>query len=308
MTAPMPMLCLSPNQPRGRRAHVPASGREQVELEWMSAQLRVQQLFTEHLLLNAMLREVFTERDYRNIRTPQYPALSRVLEWLTTDFNNNARWQQARKPDVLSISRDGRLGELLEVTVYHNEAGAAMQLQDKLRILEGVNRLLRTNGIQPVEWKAANWRPSRGKLFYDHRFNHPRLVHFDAQKEARWICYQPTYDLDASQGVILYEIHSVRLADPKLVPVPIPEDVRRQLEEAVRANRPTEESAKGWAQWVLNSNPALKAALVLLVAAIGAAALIALIVASLEVAVGVACAAVAIWLVGLTIGNNPDEA
>ncbi|MBC7926165.1 MAG: hypothetical protein H7039_10965 [Bryobacteraceae bacterium] len=246
-------------------------------LESEAAQIRIVEWFRPNFMSRHPTGIVLSEYEYMGrttsaplnpgpLRTAN-PALNKTLDGLATNFRNWVKDRDYRKCDVLGISGDGRYAEMIEVTTESNAASAIAQVNTKLGILRAtVNKLLNA----PVDWRPARWRPTG---------DHQLYMQLPASGgEVRWVCYVPTYRKAAPDGVVLYEIHSLKRATVP-VPVPVPKELSDQIKERAKRVPVRPGAEEQWARDFLSENPALKIALKALLVVAAVALIIVAIVA-----------------------------
>lgn len=211
-----------------------------------AAQVRIYEWFRQYFKQKFPSGEVISELEYMGFTTsaPSSPTplrafnrskLNQILDALAHDFRRGVRARDYRKCDVLGIANDGMTAELLEVTTVDNAASAVIQINSKLDILRRtVNRIHNIS----VGWRASTWRPTGRQLFY---------VLDSTPQQVRYICYVPTFRVEAPPGVILYEIH-VLSRQAVRVPVPAPSGAQEKVKQAVPRAEGAEQRARRFVQ------------------------------------------------------------
>jgi hypothetical protein len=270
-------------------------------LEALAAQLRVLELYRPTFLARYPTGIVITELEYmaRTTAAPLLPgplqlpdnrALSLILEAMTSDFRRFVSDRDYRKCDVLGISGFGDYAELLEVTTGRNARGAITQVRDKLDTLRRtVNEAIQAS--LKVDWQPALWKPiSEWEMFY--------LLPPVRRGEVRYICYEPTYRLDAPPGVVLYEIHSVKAEVPEEVTERVPEETAEKVRAKYRQRQRLAPDDEGWARRVVHDHPELKPIILTILITGGVVAAVCAILTALDPVPGdeVACGTAAMAL------------
>lgn len=78
--------------------------------------------------------------------------------------------------------------------------------------------------------------------------------------EIDYLCYVPTFRANAPDGVILCEIHALRLV-PVPVSVRLPKTEEDRIRQRVLVNPPQAATAEQWARDFLNQNPSVRTAI-----------------------------------------------
>jgi len=277
-------------------------------LEAEASQLRIVQLFRADFLRRYPDGIVISELEYmgRTTAAPNHPGplvipgkarLTTVLAALASDFRRWIGNRDYRKCDAMGISGDGVSAELLEVTTVDNAASATAQTISKLAILkETVNRIHNL----AVDWRPTIWRPGPDQLFYN--------ISQGNSRQFRYLCFQPTYRVEAPAGVILYEVHVVERPQVP-VPIQIPQDASDRLRRAARANPPNEQMAESWARKFLSENPIVGTVLRGLAFVAGVIVLIGAIILIFDPIPGdeAAAAAAAMWLISLSLNQSSRQ-
>jgi hypothetical protein len=217
----------------------------------LAAQLRIIELFTP----NFMARHggvVISELEYMGATTiapinpnpvmyPGNPSLSRIMEALTSDFRRWIADRDYRKCDVLGISSFGDYAELLEVTTTGRLTAGERQIQQKLDILRNTVNEVYAASLN-VDWQPSMWLPNPGnpsEMYY------PLLP--SRRGELRYLCYEPTYRICVSPGVVLYEVHVLKKQEVP-VPVPVPKEVKERLPQDYRERFQLAPNNEAWAR------------------------------------------------------------
>jgi len=155
------------------------------------------------------------------------PKISALLRAMSDAFKRGLHPADFRKPDGIGIAEEGMSlrVECLEVTTEKNFRGGAKQMRDKLDTLRTtVDKSMNASGnaiYVGTPWKPSGWEKTLAVP--------PDSGNRDA---LRWVCFLPTDRVKPPDGVILYEVHSVRL-DPEQAAVPkLSPDAARRLREA----------------------------------------------------------------------------
>ncbi|MBO0912140.1 MAG: hypothetical protein J2P13_10130 [Acidobacteria bacterium] len=221
------------------------------------------------------------------LRVPQQPGLDALLQALQDDFRNWSKNFDYRKCDVLGLSGDGIQAELLEVTTGFNATSAITQLAQKLDIL---NRTVEKVHNLRLRAYPSGWRPNQAQKFREYSHNGEQIT---------YICYEPTFRLQAPPGVILYEMHRLEL---KKVPVPVeaPQGAADRLRQAVLAGAHALEDLAAHAKAFLKANPDIANWIGALLAVCAVAVVIVAIIVLIAPAVAgvLAAMALAVALVG----------
>lgn len=250
-----------------------------------AAQLRIEQLYTPWFLslhpggiviseLEYMGATTFAPRSPGPLQFPGNPTLSMIMEALTTDFRRFIADRDYRKCDIMGISGFGDYAELLEVTTVGRFSAGARQIRDKLDTLRNTVNEVYAASLN-VDWQASFWLPNPESPFELYMFLPSRKP-----KEVRYLCYEPTFRMCLTPGVVLYEVHSLEL-DKVPVTVKVPEDIAEKLKEDYQNRKQIAPTDDAWARWVSDALPDLKTVLTGVAVAGG-------------IAMGVACVAAAI--------------
>jgi hypothetical protein len=247
-------------------------------LESEAAQLRITEWFRADFQRRFPTGIVISELEYMGrtkaapdqpgpLQYPGRPALNRIMQALSADFRRWLRDRDYRKCDILGISGDGATAELIEVTTASNAVSAINQLRAKLGTLQQtVNRV---HDLR-VEWRPSRWRPTDEQMFY--------VLPPLKLGEVRFLCYQPTYRLAASDGVVLYELHVIERPTVP-VPVPIPQEASEGMRDVSQRRQLSRANAEAWARQFLQEHPTLTTILQILVVVVGVVMLVVALIA-----------------------------